>query len=140
VRRPTYHKLLQASPKVEKYLGALETEIMELLWQRQPLTVREVLTELSTTRPLAYTTVMTVMSRLAGKGLLRQTREQKTFSYAPAVTRDQLLGQVSRDIVRDLLRDFGEVAVAQFVAEVSAQDVAALDRLEQLLKEARQQG
>lgn len=136
MRRPTYHKILRPSPKVEKYLGGLQAEIMELLWQRHPVTVRDVTTELAKTRTIAYTTVMTVMSRLAEKGLLRQQRDQKSFVYEPALDRDGFLASVSRDIVRDLLRDFGSVAVGQFVSEVSEQS-EALDALESAVRAAK---
>ena len=50
---------------VEKLLGELEAAIMDILWARGQATVREVLDELSSTRSLAYTTVLTIMSRLA---------------------------------------------------------------------------
>ncbi|HLQ33615.1 MAG TPA: BlaI/MecI/CopY family transcriptional regulator [Chloroflexota bacterium] len=136
MRRPSYHKILRPSPKVEKYLGGLQAEIMELVWQRHPVTVRDVTTELAKTRAIAYTTVMTVMSRLAEKGLLRQQRDQKSFVYEAAVSRDDFLASVSRDIVRDLLRDFGTVAVSQFVSELSEQG-DSLEALETALRAAK---
>ena len=136
MRRPSYHKILRPSPKVEKYLGGLQAEIMELVWQRHPATVRDVTTELAKTRAIAYTTVMTVMSRLAEKGLLRQQRDQKSFVYEPALSRDDFLASVSRDIVRDLLRDFGTVAVSQFVSELSEQG-DSLEALETALRAAK---
>jgi predicted transcriptional regulator len=54
-------------------LGPLEAEVMAVLWNAEaPVPVREVVHRLNTGRaaPLAYTTVMTVLSRLAGKGIL----------------------------------------------------------------------
>ncbi|MDE3075118.1 MAG: BlaI/MecI/CopY family transcriptional regulator [Chloroflexota bacterium] len=137
MKRPSYHKILTPSPKVEKYLGGLQADVMELMWARHPLTVREVLRELSANRPLAYTTVMTVMTRLAEKGLLRQIRDRKSFLYEPAQTREQFLSTVSRDIVRDLLRDFGPAAVAQFVAQVGEASGEGLESLERLIEQTR---
>src|SRR6266571_3392394 len=128
--RPSYHKILRPSPKIEKYLGGLQAEIMELIWARHPVTVRDVTAELTKARPIAYTTVMTVMSRLADKGLLRQQRDQKSYLYEPAMSREEFLASVSRDIVRDLLRDFGQVVVSQFVSEIERQD-EGLDALEE---------
>jgi len=136
MRRPSYHKILRPSPKVEKYLGGLQAEIMELVWHRHPVTVRDVMNELAPTRPLAYTTVMTVMSRLAEKGLLHQKRDNKSFVYEPAVTADEFLSSLSRDIVRDLLQDFGQVAVSQFVSEIDSQD-DGLAALEEAIRQAK---
>ena len=139
MRRPSYHKILRPSPKIQKYLGGLQAEIMELIWQRHPVTVRDVSAELSKDRAIAYTTVMTVMSRLAEKGLLRQKRDQKSFLYEPAMTREEFLASISRDIVRDLLRDFGQVVVSQFVSEVERQSdgLEALDAAVRQAKRAR---
>jgi predicted transcriptional regulator len=134
--RPSYHRILRPSPKIEKYLGGLQAEIMELIWAKHPVTVRDVAEQLGKTRSIAYTTVMTVMSRLAEKGLLRQQRDQKSYRYEPAMSRDEFLASVSRDIVRDLLRDFGQVVVSQFVSEVERQD-DGLDALESAIWQAR---
>src|SRR6516162_3958661 len=60
---------------------------MAVLWRAgRPLPVREVAAELNAGRDaaLAYTTVMTVMSRLAGKGILARSRSGRRFVYAPA--------------------------------------------------------
>ncbi|MDE3075101.1 MAG: BlaI/MecI/CopY family transcriptional regulator, partial [Chloroflexota bacterium] len=82
-------------------------------------------------------TVMTVMTRLAEKGLLRQIRDRKSFLYEPAQTREQFLSTVSRDIVRDLLRDFGPAVVAQFVAQVDEESDEGLASLERLIEQAK---
>ena len=68
-------------------LGRLEAEVMAVLWRSDgPLLVRQVAAALNSDRaePLAYTTVMTVMSRLADKGLLSRSRSGRRFVYTPA--------------------------------------------------------
>jgi predicted transcriptional regulator len=68
-----YFRIVRRSGKgAEKLLGDLELAIMREAWGRETVTVRDVLEALNRKRklPLAYTTVMTVMSRLAEKGLL----------------------------------------------------------------------
>ena len=59
---------------VRKILGDLEADIMEVVWSKTTITVREVFGELKKTREIAYTTVMTVMTRLAEKGLLQKNK------------------------------------------------------------------
>src|SRR5712691_3657779 len=111
--RPRYHKITRPSPKVDKFLGSLEAEIMEYFWRGGSATVRDVVEHLERTRPVAYTTVMTVMTRLAEKGLLARDLVGNTYHYRTALSREEFLGDVSGRIVDDLLADFGEVAIAQ---------------------------
>jgi predicted transcriptional regulator len=105
-----------------KFLGSLEAQVMERLWTRGSATVRDIVDDLARTRQLAYTTVMTIMSRLHAKGLLRRSREGKTYVYAPALSRDQFRARVSQDIVRGLVAEFGDVALTQFAAALDQVD------------------
>jgi len=116
----------------EKFLGPLESAVMERLWKRGRATVREVVEDLGRSRALAYTTVMTIMTRLHAKGLLQRDRDGKTYVYRPAFTREEHRERLSRDLVRGLVDEFGEVALAHFAAELDGVDAthrAALRRL-----------
>lgn len=65
-------------------LGDLERAVMDHLWSRtEPQTVRQVHEALSARRDLAYTTVMTVLQRLAKKNLVLQIRDDRAHRYAP---------------------------------------------------------
>jgi predicted transcriptional regulator len=113
------------------YLGPLEAEVMRVLWAaKEPLTVRAVLERLNRGRrpPLAYTTVMTVMARLAEKEVLRRERAGRGYAYEAAVPDEAAIA------VRDLVRDYGDAAVAQFVDEARA-DPRLRRRLERLMRE-----
>ncbi|QLQ16808.1 MAG: BlaI/MecI/CopY family transcriptional regulator [Micropruina sp.] len=73
-------------------LGELEQAVMDILWQRrEALTVRDVHDLLSASRDLAYTTVMTVLDRLAKKGIVRRELNGRAWQYLPAVTRADLV-------------------------------------------------
>jgi predicted transcriptional regulator len=114
-----------------KRLGPLEARVMEALWTAdEPLTVRELLGGLNRGRrePLAYTTVMTVMNRLAEKGALRRKRRGRGYSYEP--TADDAAGLA----VQSVVREFGAAAVAQFVDQARA-DPKLLRRLERILED-----
>ncbi len=95
---------------------------MDRLWKRRQATVRDVVDDLARSRSLAYTTVMTIMSRLYAKGLLVRERDGKTYVYRPAFTREEHRARLSRDLVRGLVDEFGDVALAQFAAELSSVD------------------
>ncbi len=118
---------------VDKVLGPLEAEVMHVLWANDgPVSVREVLDELNKGRrpPLAYTTVMTVMARLADKEILRRELDGRGYQYEAAVP------DAASIAVREVMRDFGEAAMAQFVDEARA-DPKLLRRLRKLLNDTR---
>jgi len=112
-----------------KYLGELQARIMEVVWSRDRVTVREVLEALSTQRDLAYTTVMTVMTRLWEEGTLVRTAVGKTYVYQAARNRQEFRAAISSTIVHDLVTDFGDVALAQFAQALEHVDPARLARL-----------
>ena len=81
-----------------KNLGDLEREVMTRLWDAgEPLTVRQVHESLSRDRDLAYTTVMTVLDRLAKKKLVLQQKADRAYRYAPAQTREEMTAGVMLD-------------------------------------------
>ena len=115
----------------ERLLGDLESDIMEIVWERGRVSVRQVLEVLTAERPgsVAYTTVMTVMQRLAEKGLLGRERAGNTDHYAARQSREAFFAESSGQIVRALVEDFGDIAIAQFLAEIERIDPARLRRL-----------
>jgi len=82
-------------------LGPLEFKLLRILWKQGPLTAPQVLEEHNrrSNQPLAYTTVMTLLGRLAEKGVLAVNRERQPYRFAPAIGREQILGQRVRDFV-----------------------------------------
>jgi len=108
-------------------LGDLEREVMTQLWNAgEPLTVRQVHERLSRDRELAYTTVMTVLDRLAKKGVVTQQRADRAYRYAPAQTREEMTAALMLDALSSspdgATRD---AALAHFVGRLSPQALAA---------------
>lgn len=122
----------------EKLLGELELAIMQIAWARDSVTVRDVVTALRKRRP-AYTTIMTVMGRLAQKGLLTQTKEGKAHVYCAAMTRETFEAQAASVVLHSLLTDFGEIALAQIIKELSQTDSEQLARLAELARAAQEE-
>src|SRR6478735_5367098 len=111
-------------------LGELERAVMDHLWAAgEPLTVRQVHEALCTERDLAYTTVMTVLQRLARKNLVSQIRDDRAHQYAPVHGRDELVAGLMVDAL-DQASDSGgrQAALVHFVERVGAGEAAALRR------------
>jgi predicted transcriptional regulator len=122
-----------ADDELEKLLGPLEAQVMRAMWAaRRPVSVRDLLERINERRAqqLAYTTVMTVMSRLVEKDVLRRHKEGRGYVYEPVA--DDPAGIA----VRGVMRDFGDAAMAQFVEEAKS-DPKTLRRLRRLLGEEK---
>ena len=113
-------------------LGPLENEVMALVWQASaPLPVRDVLETLNEARTrknqLAYTTVMTVLSRLAEKGALHRTAAGRGYVYEADAEDEAGMA------VNTVLRDYGDAALARLVDAARA-DPKVMRRLQRLLR------
>lgn len=84
-------------------LGELESRVMAALWDADgPRTVRAIHTALSRERPLAYTTVMTVLDNLHGKAWVQREREGRAWVYAPARAREEAGAEMLREVLDSL--------------------------------------
>ena len=98
-------------------LGDLEQAVMDVLWSTDSgLTVREVLAGL-TGRDLAYTTVMTVLSRLEAKGVTTRERDGRAWRYRPAASRESLTAEAMRSPLHDLSSQERQAAILHFLSE-----------------------
>ncbi|ALV33533.1 BlaI/MecI/CopY family transcriptional regulator [Streptomyces sp. CdTB01] len=106
-------------------LGDLEAEIMDRLWTwNRPATVREVVDDINETRPLAYTTVMTVTNILYTKGWLLRTKQGRAWLYEPVRSREAYAAALMEDGL-GASRD-RSTALVHFVENMSEDEVAAL--------------
>jgi predicted transcriptional regulator len=119
-------------------LGDLERALMEHLWAAGQegdgaLTVRQVHDQVGIERGLAYTTVMTVLDRLAKKGLLLQQRDGRAYRYRPVATREELTASALRSAFGGLDRDDRQAAIMHFIDDATPDELddlrAALDRV-----------
>ena len=109
-----------------RMLGELEARVMRRIWDRDgPVTVRDITDDLRRDRPIAYTTVMTVIDNLRKKGWLRRTDHGRAYRYEPIVSGDEY----SADVMRQGLAASSDPAAAlmRFVGELSAEEASALE-------------
>ena len=106
------------TPAAKRLLPPLELEVMKALWQLGESTVREVNTEMNRRRPLAYTTVMTLLDRLARKGAAARRKQGRAFLYRPLISRRAALEMV----VDRLAIDFFGGSRDRLLAHLEGQD------------------
>ena len=128
----------KAQSEVPPPLHELESEVMEEIWrQGRPMTVREVMDALNgrARKERADTTIMTIMQRLDGKGLLTRQREQKTHIYAPAISREDYLQARARAEVGALVEEYGDAALVNFARHIEQLDRKRREQLRRLARD-----
>jgi predicted transcriptional regulator len=112
---------------------------MDQLWaapEGTARTVREVHAELAADRDIAYTTVMTVMDRLARKELVIQERDGRAFRYRARSSRAGMTAELMRETLDDFSEQERSTALVAFVEDASREDLAALRRALDALDDA----
>lgn len=119
-------------PGIRKVLGDLEAEIMEEIWSRpieQGTTVRDIFEVLYERRHLAYTTIMSTMSRLAKKQVLRVEKQEHTYIYYPNFTQQEFIERFVSRIVEDLLVSFTGETLSALGKQESLESVQQARRI-----------
>ena len=116
-----------ARPKEEQPTTG-ELEVLKVLWDRGPSTVREVMDLLHAARPRAYTSVMSLMNVMADKGLLVREPQGRAFVYRAAFDRERTLQQ----LVGDLLGRAFEGSTVDLVAHLLDQSQPSTDELNEI--------
>ena len=109
---------------------------MEEVWRHDEVTVREVLEVLNQgPKERAYTTIMTIMSRLDAKGMLKRRRKGKSDIYRPVMTREEYQEARAQAEVEGLIADYGDVALAHFARQLDTLDPKRRRQLRRLAEE-----
>jgi len=109
--------------------------MMKVVWRAKDVSVRDVYETLRARRPVAYTTVMTMMNTLEAKGYLKKTLDGRAFRYRPAVPESQVVKTMVREFVE---RVFDGASASLMAHLVSDSTLSEADRkeLRRLMDEA----
>ena len=97
----------------------LELACLKALWSLQEGKVRAVQEVVARSRPLAYTTIMTVLDRLVRKGKLNRRKVGRAFVYAPEASRDSMRRAALRELIEGYF-DGSEAELLEFLRPVAA--------------------
>jgi len=117
--------------KRQKPLTDLEADIMQVVWQRGQVTVRDVYETLRPTRSLAYTTIMTVLSTLAKKGIVEYSRQGRAYLYRPNISKKEAAQRSIATVLQKFFDSSPRALVAHLIDadEISPAEFASLRRL-----------
>ena len=118
-------------------LTPLELRIMQIVWDRGNATAQEVRDALRDERPLADTTIHTVLANLRQKGYVEPVPTvERAFRFAPCVPRDEVAGRSVRQLLRDFFQGSPKRLLAHLIAEETV-DEAELEEIQRLLQKQR---
>lgn len=132
-------RLRSGKKGLELRLHDLEATIMDVVWGKQlsSFAVGDVLAILEKQRDIAYTTVMTTVTRLYEKGILERERDGKRYLYSPKLSREEFLQSTAREVLEEAVG--GHQAMAMLAEKVSEASAGELDELEALIQKRREE-
>jgi predicted transcriptional regulator len=115
----------------EKKLTDAELEIMHVVWELDGGTVRQVHERLNQQRPLAYTTVMTMMNILEEKGHLSRRKEGRAYRYEPVKPKNQVISGMVDDFVGRVFEGSATPLIVSLVKDkkISKKDLEEIARM-----------
>ncbi len=119
--------------KTASTLTEQELEIMKIVWDVGPATVRQVYERLLEHREIAYTTVMTMMQVLERKGRLLKSLEEKAHVYKPSEPKQKVIGGMVQEFVNRVFNGSAEPLLLQLVDDDKLSS-ADIDKLRKILK------
>lgn len=128
--------------RIETYgspLGPLEQEVMEFLWASGASSGRDVFSGIKSGREIALTTVLTVLERLAKKGLVTKQKGAGLIAFSPAFTREEFARTVSEDVFKGILGISASGLCASLVDALADTDPDELERLSELIESKKKE-
>jgi predicted transcriptional regulator len=117
--------------------GDLQAEIMGIVWRRGEATVEDVRAEQPARRRPAYTTVQTVMNRLADRGLLTRRREGRAMVYRAAFPEPEYLARAIGERLAGASRETRQATLVSLVDGLDPEDLGELARYTNKVRRTR---
>ena len=111
-----------------------ELEVLQIIWEHGPCTVREVMNLLSPKRSRAYTSIMSLMSVMADKGMLRQKADGKAFIYSAKVSRNKTQSRMLADLLNRAFDGSASALVTHLLRE-TVPGIEEMDEIRQAIAE-----
>lgn len=112
-------------------LGRVQLRIMQVLWERRQASAREITDALSREKPIAHSTVQTLLRKLEQKGAVVHRVEERTFAYRPVVDRHSFTRSTTRELIERVFAGSAAGLVAYLLREerISRAEIDELRKL-----------
>jgi len=117
--------------------GSAELPVLEALWDKDALTGREIYDEVRRSRELAYTTVLTIVSRMVKKGSVKRKKLDGMYIYEPALKKPEFEMQAASAVIKGILEISPGHAVSAFIDTVSKWDETKLNEIMEIIEQRR---
>jgi predicted transcriptional regulator len=120
-------------------LGPLEAEILQIVWELQTVTVKDVHERIlaDPDRELAYTSVTTVLNRLTNKGWLACDKQERSFTWRPLISEQQAKALQAYEQLNQFLAVGNPDIVAAFADNLDQASVEQIEAIAQRLRTLR---
>ena len=116
-------------------LGNLERQIMEIVWgSDNSMSVAEVMNSIVQKRSIAYTTVMTIMTRLVQKRVLTRSLNGSKYLYKARISKNQFAANAIHNIFTNTISALGDEVVVHFMKEIQKLNPKKRQELAKLLE------
>ena len=115
-------------------IGAVQMRIMRVLWARERATAREITEELCRHKPIAHSTVQTLLRKLEAKGAVTHETQDRTFIFRPLVTEQVVCRSATEELLSRIF-DGSAFGLVAHLVQSEAISPDELDRIRQLIDE-----
>lgn len=122
---------------LHRFFGPLEAKIMELLWDQNELSIKDVQQRLEKEKPINFNTVMTVMKRLMEKGILEKRLQGRLSIFRPIQSKEEFVEEQSKKLTENLLDEFGGVVINHMLDSMKEVDQDLLNKLEKKIQQLK---
>ena len=118
-----------------KQISELEQKVMNIVWKCKGCSVRDVVAEIQKEKPIAYTTILTILQRLHEKGLIIKKENGKAYTYLPKISKSSYSKSIAQLFLKKFFGSFGDVGIASFAESIESLSADEKKRLLKLLEQ-----
>ena len=118
-------------------VGAVQLRILRVLWREGQATARQITDELSQEKPIAHSTVQTLLRKLEDKGTIAHETQDRVFLFYALVTEDEVVGAATRDLVSRVF-DGSTYGLVAHLLKNERIPKKELDRIRELIEEGEE--
>lgn len=93
---------------------------MNLVWAHPHASVREIVNLIDKKKPVAYTTILTILHRLHEKGMVTRQQAQKAYRYTPKISKESYSKNVAQSFIKKFFQSFGEIGITSFAQSIDS--------------------